>query len=430
MKKILVCLLASGLLSPLCVFAQNLDWKTADTYKKKDLKNQLSARLSEYVKQNTAVSSAQVKFGKNLAKELRKYGAENIKTDKNGTVTAEIPANVKGNLPTVTFIALTASQAQHANPQTHENYSGGEIVLSASPRVTLDVYNAPQLTRAYGHDLLTADGNAPIGTDTKAGVAVLMQAVQYLDEHPSVSHGKVQLIFLPNTTVNLPFSPETLYTYTLEQGGLGEMITENFSGKNFQITFEGNRQLPLGETAHSAFADNVLVASDFHTLLPRASRPETTSGTRGFIYVDSIVHDGNKTQITGLIRAFSDDDLNRLSAEVTRAFNTVKSLHNKVHHFTLEFQNTSHNRKDQIAPQALTMAEKALRAEDIFVKKTVSRNETLSSALAEKGYFFPALFTGTYNANTPREYADLDETESSFRTVMRIISQAAIPLKN
>jgi len=428
MKKIFLSLLASGLLCPLSIFAQNLDWKTADTYKKKDLTNQLAARISEYVKQNTATPSSQAKFGKHLSKELRKYGAENIKTDKNGTVTAEIPANIKGDLPTVMFLALTASQAQHAKPQIHENYSGGEIVLSASPRVTLDVYNAPQLTRAYGHDLLTTSGDAPIGADTKTGAAVLMNVVQYLEEHPAVSHGKIQLVFLPNADVSLPDLPQTPYSYTLEQGDLGEIFSENFSGKNFQITFEGNRQLPLGEAVNSSFADNVLAASDFHTLLPRAKRPETTANTRGFIYVDAIIHNGNKTEITGLIRAFSDKDLDYLSTEVTRAFQTVKSMHNKVHNFTLAFQDTARNRKEKISPQSLSMAEKALRAENISVKKTVSRNDTLSSALAEKGYFFPALFTGTYNANSTREYADLDVTEASFRTVMRIISQATIPL--
>jgi len=429
MKKTVIFLLASGLLCPLAVFAQNLDWKTADTYKKKDLKNQLSARLGDYIKQNTATTAAQVKFGKNLAKELRKYGAENIKTEKNGTVTAEIPANIKGNLPAVTFIALTQSQAQHAKPQTHENYTGGEIELSASPRVTLDAYNAPQLTRAYGHDLFTTSGDAPLGAATKAGAAVLLTAVQYLDEHPTVSHGKVQLVFLPNTAANLPFSPDTPYTYTLERGDFGEIFTENFSGKDFQIAFEGNRNFSLGEAVNSPFADNVLAASDFHTLLPRAARPETTTANRGFIYVDTIAHDGNKTKITGIVRAFSDEDVANLSAEVTRAFNTVKALHNKVRNFSLEFKDTLQNRKEKISPQSLSMAEKALRMEDIPVKITVSRNETTAGALAEKGYFFPALFTGTYNADSEREYADLDVMESSFRTVMRIISQAAIATK-
>lgn len=425
MKK-LTLLLVSGLLCPLTVLAQNLDWKSVAVYKKADTKAQLAARLTGYAKQSASSPSEQVKFAKNLAKELRKYGAE-VTQSKSGLTLAFLPGNMKGNLPTLVF--LSRLNSPKAAVQTHHNYTGGQVEINPQTRQVLDVYNAPELTRAYGHDLLTSDGQTPLGAEAKGAVAILLTVLQYLDEHPAISHGPLQFVFLPQNGFT-ELDVKTLhapYGYLVSGADKGELADQTFRGKAFTITFEGKRDEPLGQAAGSAFADNVLIASDFHTLLPRHMRPETTSGERGFIYVDNISHQGNKTEITGIIRAFSDTEMDQLTAEVSRAFKTVKALSNKAQNFQLNFQDQFQNVKPTIPPAALTRAEQAMKQEDITPKRVADRTQTDTAVLAQKGFAAPVLFAGHYNDHTNLEYVDLDVMEDSFRTIMRMISRATLP---
>lgn len=428
MRRILSAFLVSGFLCPLALFAQNLDWKTASSYTKKTTKEQLQNRLQSYVEQDTDTTANQLKFAKNLVKELRQYGFSAVQ-EKNGLVLVEIPANVKANIPEVLFVAATQSPATKVAAQLHENYKGGEVTIQASARVALDAYNAPQLTHAYGHTLMTASGSTALGAGTKSGAAIAMQVAEFLDAHPAVSHGPITLAFVTGKeSVQTLFSrkKEVPYVYVLQGAMKGEITNQTFSTRSFHISFEGNRQIPLGNAMNSPFVDNLLIASDFHSLLPRANRPETTSGTRGFIYVSRIAHAGDKTEIEGSVAAFSKEEMQQLEAEVSRAFATVKAMHNKAKNFTLTWKDGQQNIQGQLSAAALLLAEKAMQTEEITPKYVAARTQTESTLLAANGFSVPSLFTGHYNGNTTLEYVDVDEMEASFRTAMRIISSLTI----
>ncbi len=424
MRRILAIFLASGLLCPLALFAQNLDWKTASSYTKKPTKERLQTRLQAYVKQDTDTPANQIKFSKSLVKELRQYGLSATQ-EKDGLVWVEIPSNVKADIPEVLFVAGTQSLAVKVIAQLHENYKGGEVTIQASPRVALDAYNAPQLTHAYGHSLITASGKTALGADTKSGAAIAMYLAEFLDAHSAVSHGPVTLAFVTgkeSVQTLVARKKEVPYVYVLDGATSGEITDQTFSTRSFRITFEGNRRVPLGNAMNSGFADNLLIASDFHSLLPRANRPETTSGVRGFIYVNQITHTGDKTEIEGAVYAFSKEEMQHLSSEVSRAFNTVKAMHNKAKNFVLTWEEGMLNVRERLSVPSILLAEKAMQAEEITPTHVASRARTGSSLLAMNGLVAPALFTGHYNDNTTLEYVDVDEMESSFRTAMRIIS--------
>lgn len=424
MRRILFAFLVSGFLCPLALFAQNLDWKVASSYTKKPTKERLQNRLQSYVKQETDTPANQIKFSKNLVKELRQYGFSATQ-EKNGLVWVEIPSNVKANIPEVVFVAGTQAAAVKVIAQLHENYKGGEVTIQASPRVALDTYNAPQLVHAYGHSLITASGKTAFGADTKSGVAVAMHLAEFLDAHPAVSHGPITLAFVTGEESMQALSArkkDVSYVYVLDGTALGEITDQTFSTRSFHITFEGNRQVPLGNAMNSNFVDNLLIASDFHSLLPRANRPETTSGLRGFIYVSQIAHAENKTEIEGIVSAFSKEEMEQLTAEVSRAFTTVKSMYNKAQNFTLTWKDGSQNKKEFLSATSTLLAEKAAQEEEITPKYVAARTQTVSALLAANGLPAPSLFTGHYNDNTPLEYVDVDEMEASFRTAMRILS--------
>lgn len=428
MRRLAFILAASGLLCPLALFAQNLDWKAAASYTKNPAKEALSTRLTDYVKQDTNTANNQLKFAKNLVKELRSYGWTATQ-EKNGLVWLTIPANVKANVPEVLFVARTDDPATHVTPQLHKNYKGGEVTIQQDPHIALDTYNSPQLTRAYGHDLMTASGKSALGSGAKNGAAIVMQIAQFLDKYPALSHGPVTLAFAPSeeTLKTLAAKKANIpYVYTFEGTGKGEITNQTFTIKRFTISFDGNRQIPVGQANNSAFTDNLLIASDFHSLLPRANRPETTSGERGFIYVDKIAHQADHTNISGLIQAFSDEETNLLSAEVTRAFNTAKSMHNKATNFSLTWKEEQKNIQAALPQPPLLLAEQAMRTEEITPKRTAARTQTTSTFLTANGLPAYALFTGHYNDHTDREYADIDEMEDALRTAIQLLSSLTV----
>lgn len=442
MKKLAkAVLLTACALAPLVAGAQQMDWKSVTRYNKTDAKKQLTLRFTKYVTFDTQSNdnvltvpstAGQKKFAKELAKELKKNGAQNVKVDEYSIVTAEIPSNTAKPAPTVAFFAHmdTALEASGKNvkPQVHQNYQGGDLVINAEKKLIINPGNSPQLSRARGHDIITASGDTLLGADDKTGVAIIMTLVQYLYDHPEMKHGPIKVAFTPDEEIGTGVGKFNVadfganYAYTLDGADLGQLTDETFNAKAFTAVFNGNRAVHPGEAMNSPFADNVLMASDFHTLLPRHRRPETTSDRRGFILVDSIETQGDRTEVKGIIRAFSDEETQDLTNEVTRAFNTVKGIHNKGKDFSLTFTDQYKNMKSMLPSQVVALAETAMRQEDITPIRTAARGGTDGSHLSFMGLPTPDLFAGQYNIHSPLEYADVDVMEASLRTVLQLVS--------
>ncbi|MBP5616333.1 MAG: peptidase T [Elusimicrobiaceae bacterium] len=444
MKKLFFCLLAGTL--ALTAQAQS-DWKSDTHYKKADAKEQLIKRFTDYVTFDTQSNDktgktpstpGQMVFAKALAKELKKYGAQNVKLDKHGFVTASIPATSKKPAPTLAFIAHmdTAMEVSGKNvkPQVHKNYKGGSIVISADKKIAINPQNSPQLAKATGHDIITASGGTLLGADDKTGVAIIMTLVQYLYDHPEFEHGPIKIAFTPDeeigTGIELFDVPgfKADYAYTLDGSALGELTTETFNAKAFTATFTGNRQIHPGSAMNSPFEDNILMASDFHTLLPRQSRPETTSGRRGYIFLDTMTTDGDTTTVSGIIRAYTDAEMGNLISQIEQAIRTVKTMHYKGT-ATLKVTDQYRNFKDTIPPQMINLAVQAMRQEDITPVITAARGGTDGSTLSFMGLPTPDLFSGQFNLHSEREYADVDVMEASLRTALRLVSLWSVQSK-
>lgn len=437
MKKLFVALLCACALS---AGAQVTDWKIATQYNKQTAKEQLTKRFTHYVTFDTQSSDTaaktpstpgQLKLAKELAKELKKYGAQNVQVDGHGFLTADIPATSDKPAPAVAFIAHldTALEASGKNvkPQVHKNYPGGDIVINAAQNLVINPQNSPQLTQARGHDIITASGGTLLGADDKTGVAIIMTLVQYLYDHPDFAHGPVKVAFTLDEEIGTGIEKFNVkdfgahYAYTLDGGALGELTTETFTGKAFKAVFTGHRAVHPGAAMNSPFADNILMAADFHTLLPRQNRPETTAGRRGYIYLDTSVTDGDTTTVTGIVRAFTDEDMHQLLSQLNNALRTVKAMHSKGQ-ATLEVTDQYRNFKEKLPPQMITLAQEAMEQEDIKPVLHAARGGTDGSTLSFMGLPTPDLFAGQFNMHSEREYADVDVMEASLRTALRLVS--------
>lgn len=446
MKKLLIAL--GCILTATLVGAQVTDWKSVTKYDKKSAKEQLSKRFLRYVAFDTQTNNradkvpstpGQLQLAKELAKELKKYGAKNVQVDKYALVTADIPATSSKPSPTVAFLAHldTAPEVSGKNvkPQVHKDYSGGDIVINAEHNIVINAQNSPQLAQAIGHEIITASGGTLLGADDKTGIAILMTLVQFLYDHPDMQHGPLKIIFTPDKEIGNgieKLNVEKLaadYAYTVDGKALGELTNQTFSGKAFKAVFTGNRAVHPGLAMNSPFTDNLLMASDFHTLLPRQSRPETTSGHRGYIYVNSLITEGDVTTVTGVVRAFSDNDMNQLIAQLNQALRTVRAMHHKGT-ARLEITDEYQNLNEKIPALMITLTQEAMTQEDIKPVLHATRGITDGSVLSFKGLPTPDLFSGQFNVHSEREYADVDVMEASLRTVLRLISLWGLQTKN
>jgi tripeptide aminopeptidase len=148
-------------------------------------------------------SPGQLVLGKLLADELREMGIKGVEHDAHGLVWATVPATVKAradrSLPVVAFNAhldtSPETTGKNVKPHVIRNYAGGDIPLSGDAGKTIRVADSPELSRLIGKTLITTDGTTLLGADDKAGVAVIMELVHTLIEHPQVPHGPVRILF-------------------------------------------------------------------------------------------------------------------------------------------------------------------------------------------------------------------------------------------
>ena len=437
MKKSLLFALCT--LLPLAAAAQQ-NWKAVTRYDKQDAKTKLTEKLTDYVTYDTQAgtdtdkvpsSKGQTAFAKKLAKDLKRIGAQNVTVSKNGAVTADIPSTSANTLPTLLFAApmdtTPALSGKDVKPQVHAKYNGGDIVINPQSNVRLTQYNSPQLMSARTHDLITASGGTVLGADAKAGAAVLLTYADYLLGNTSVAHGPVKLLFIPDTLNGRgtdALQPAGLgadYAFVLGAGNTGEYTSENFNVRYFTAVFEGDRTQDPGNAMYSDFADNLLMAADFHTLLPRQRRPETTAGNRGFIWVNDITHNGNTSTVKGEIHAFTDQELQELTDLVNQSFNTVKSLYPKRKSEKLTFTDGAKNLRPSLPPQMPAQLQEAMQKEEI-TPVPVPRRDPGGPAAALTAGGLPAigLFNGSFNSGTELEYADADVMEAALRTLLTL----------
>mgnify|MGYP001179506231 CR=1 FL=1 len=227
------------------------------------MKNELIERFTSYVKIDTQSDEknpdcpstpGQLVLAKQLVKELKEIGMEDVTMDENGYVMATLPANTDKNVPVIGFLAHldTATDFTGANvrPQIVENYDGKDIVLNKQKQIILSPRDFPNLANYIGHTLITTDGTTLLGADDKAGIAEIMTAMNHLIRHPEIKHGKVRVAFTPDEEIGRgpdKFDVQRFgakYAYTVDGGPLGELQYESFNAAAAKITFKGTNIHP------------------------------------------------------------------------------------------------------------------------------------------------------------------------------------------
>ena len=60
--------------------------------------------------------------------------------------------------------------------------------------VDLGFLGEPELEKLLGQTIITSDGTTLLGADDKAGVAVIMTAIEHLNNNPDIKHGPIRVV--------------------------------------------------------------------------------------------------------------------------------------------------------------------------------------------------------------------------------------------
>ena len=367
---------------------------------------------------------------KMLRDELIAMGVE-ATLDEYGYVMATIPANCeRADVPAIGFIAHvdTAPDASGANikPQIIENYDGGEIALKGVPGLYLKPSDFPEMLQYVGQTLITTDGTTLLGADDKAGIAEIMDAVQYVVEHPEFKHGEIKIGFTPDEEIGrgvVKFDVAKFgakYAYTMDGGSVGELEYENFNAAGATITIQGCNVHP--GTAKGKMRNASLIAMELHGLLPVEQRPEYTCGYEGFFHLISFKGEVETATFSYIIR---DHDMQLFEEKKALIQKCVDFINAKYGEGTavLELKHQYYNMRKEVEPHyhIVETAMKAMELEGIKPKIQPIRGGTDGANLSFMGLPCPNIFAGGHNFHGKMEYVPLESMQKASNVILNII---------
>lgn len=365
-----------------------------------------------------------------LANELKEIGLEDAHMDEWGYVMATLPSNTDKYVDTIAFLAHVdtspAVTGKDVNPVINKNYQGGDIVLKNDTSKIIKVSENAQLKDMIGYDIITTDGTTLLGADNKAGVAEIMDAVNYWVTHPEVKHGTVKICFTPDEEVGRGTEKIDLeklgakYAYTVDGSTRGELETETFSADAVIVKI-------IGKNIHPGFAKDKMVnaikiSADFLESLPQDRlSPETTEKREGFVHPWIINGNEELTTIKFIIRDFITDKLAEYEAFLKDlAEKTVA----KYPGAKLEFEviEQYRNMKEVLIkhPQIEQYAVEALKRLDIEPIMNPIRGGTDGSRLSFMGLPTPNIFAGEHSFHSQLEWIAVQDMEMAVKFIVEI----------
>ncbi len=351
-----------------------------------------------------------------LKKELEEMGLETYYGEEK-----VVMGTLKGNsgTKTVGFMAHvdTASDCEGngVRAKVWENYDGGKIVLDGG--TVLDPETDRDLLLYKGGEIITSDGTTLLGSDDKAGVAIIMETLRYFVSNPEVKRPSIEVYFTPDEETGCGmdrFPHERMKStccYTVDGGPEGQLETECFNAASVFIRIHGV-SIHLGD-ARGKLVNAVTVGSKIVSMLPQAESPEATDGRYGYYCPYSFKGGTAEAELMVVIRDF---DREKFEARIRNTESIAKTVGNaygaEVEIETkISYRNMAEaNRNDPSSTEAVYAAAEKLGLE---LHDELIRGGTDGARLAETGVAAPNLFTGGHNLHSKSEWVALDAMNRS-----------------
>lgn len=384
--------------------------------------------MSNPKSQTVPSSPNQMILAKQLYEELKELGLK-ARMDDKGYVYGELPANSDKPFYSIGFVAhmdtSPALDGACTNPQIVE-YKGGDIKLNEE--FSIKVSEFPYLETLVGKTIITTDGTTLLGADNKAGIAEILDAVEYLVNNPEIQHGKVLIGFTPDEEIGRGadyFDVENFgadFAYTVDGGPVGELEYENFNAASAVVKIQGKSVHP--GTAKNTMINSISVAMELDSLLPKEQRPEYTEGYEGFFMLNELEGTIDFTSMDYIIR---DHDMEKFEFKKELMEKAVNYLNQKYSGIIdLEIKDSYYNMKEKILPrmEIIELAEESMKRLGITPLIKPIRGGTDGSRLSYMGLPCPNIFTGGANFHGRFEMIPIEDMELASRLIVEIITNA------
>jgi tripeptide aminopeptidase len=394
-------------------------------------------RFLKYVKyettsdENTGVTPStptQMVFARALEQELHEMGLSDISLDNNGYLYATLPGNCpEKQVPTIGFIAHMDTAPDMSGKDVKPrivDYQGGEVVLNAEQGIVLDPVQFPELNDYVGQQIIVTDGTTLLGADDKAGIAEILSAIEWLQEHPEVKHGDIRVGFNPDEEIGMgahKFDVEKFgcqWAYTMDGGATGELEFENFNAASAKVVFKGRNVHP--GTAKDKMVNSIRLAHDFISMLSRWETPEHTEGYEGFFHMIGINGTVEETTLRYIIRDHDRKLFEQRKQEIEHLVRRMNAEYPDS--VTVELKDQYYNMREQIEPvmHIIDIAKQAMERAGVAVKVQPIRGGTDGAQLSFKGLPCPNIFAGGMNMHGRYEYVPIQSMEKAMQTIIEI----------
>ena len=368
-----------------------------------------------------------------LRDELRALGLE-AELDQWGYVMATLPSNLDHKAPAIGFIAHVDTSpdasGKDVKAQIIRDYDGGDIELKGVPGLALRVADFPELAGYKGQTIITTDGTTLLGADDKAGVAEIMNAVEYLVEHPEVKHPEVKIGFTPDEEIGrgvVKFDVARFgadYAYTMDGGAIGELEFENFNAAAATVKIQGRNIHP--GYAKGKMKNAMLIGMECNSLLPVEPRPAYTEGYEGFYHLIGFKGSVEQAELSYILR---DHDLGLYEKRKETMLRCAEFINAKWGEGTasVELRHQYYNMRKEVEPHyhIIEKAVKAMEMNGIKPKIQPIRGGTDGANLSFMGLPCPNIFAGGHNFHGKMEFVPLESMEAASRVILGILEQFA-----
>lgn len=381
----------------------------------------------------TPSTSGQFILARELEKELKEMGLEDISLDEKCYLMATLPANIDKEIPAIGFVSHMDTSpdltGKNVNPRIVSNYDGKDIILNKDLNVILSPTDFPEITDYIGQDLIVTDGTTLLGADDKAGIAEILTAIQYLIDHPEIKHGKIRIGFTPDEEIGAgadyfdvaKFGCE--WAYTIDGGPIGELEYENFNAAGVKINIQGR-------SVHPGYAKNkmvnaLVIANRLASLLPANERPEHTTKYEGFFHLTEISGGVDAAKMGYIIR-----DHNREIYEKRKQLmlDTVDYI-NKLYpgSTTIEIKDQYFNMREKVEPvkYIVDIAFEAMTMVNVTPIVKPIRGGTDGARLSFMGLPCPNIFAGGHNFHGRYEFIPVQSMEKAVEVIVKIAELVA-----
>jgi len=363
-----------------------------------------------------------------LVHELKQIGLHDVTIDNNAYIMATLPSTINKKIPTIGFISHFDTTPDFSGtdvkPQIIKDYDGGDIVLNVDKKIVLSPFYFEDLLQYKGQTLITTDGTTLLGADDKAGIAEIITAMEYLINHPEISHGDIRVGFTPDEEIGRgahKFDVEKFgadWAYTMDGSQIGELEYENFNAAGAKVTITGRSVHP--GYAKGKMVNAVSIANEFISILPPEETPQNTSGREGFFHVHHMKGEIEHAEFELIIR---DHDKAQFERRKQLLRDIVKKLNeNHGECVLMELKDQYYNMREKVEPvfHIVEIAKEAMEKVDIEPLIKPIRGGTDGSQLSYMGLPCPNIFAGGHNFHGKYEYVPVESMQKAVEVIVKI----------